>query len=296
MKKIFLLIPLLFLTFGCVESELIIPGEIVGDVGDDVNPDTTPKLAQYDFMSTDYDYSYRFNDQGKLTNSMVMANAQTRTAAVSYTNDLVSAYTPGYYSAQDSYTWNDQGQLTEINAGSTPENKMTLTYAAGTITAVRTINGAEENTINFALDNAGYITGFNFTDQTSGNMYDMDLTVAANLLTSAVFSQDGNVVQQMVFTYDNQINPVFAQNVDHFNIKVLNEVYGFNAALPMFKMDSYALFRSVNNIAQIVAGGPESSLLNGTLDYAYEYNTTNYPVSATVTQDSAAFGNVAYTY
>ena len=294
MKKIFLLIPLLLITFGCVESELYIDGENVGNVDEETPVDGTI-LKTFAYETPFYDYQYLFNSEGKLTNINVSFLGATNNGTLAYNNGNLSSISPGMFSNQDALTYNEQNQLIEINSGSTPETKMIFTYNQNNIVGVRTIDGVEDNTVTFTLDNAGYITGYTFTDTTNGKEYILTLNVANNLLSSSTFTEDGNILQEMSFTYDNKINPIYTQTIDIFNVQIMMEAYGFDLSFPTLQLDSYAMYRSVNNITQMVASGSGSAFIQGTVDYEYTYDG-DYPVSAILTVEGEDPGATTYTY
>ncbi|MDO5655946.1 MAG: hypothetical protein Q4G27_07380 [Flavobacteriaceae bacterium] len=301
MKKLLVLFPLFLFFIGCVESELYVDGENVGSVGGDGDTPTHEIiLKQFDYVTPIYSYQYLFNPQGKITNvnlSMsLLGETVTSNGVVSYQNNLISTLTPGNFSAQDNLIYNDQNQLIEINTGTTPETKMVFTHTGTTITGVRTLDGVLDNTVTFTKDNAGYITGYSFTDASNNKQYSLSLNVANNLLSSSTFKENTTVLQQMNFTYDNKINPLFLQSIDYFNIMVMMDAYGFESDFIALPLDTYAMYRSSNNITQLTASGSGSAYIEGTINYVYTYNEADFPVSAVLNIEGEEPGVVHYTY
>lgn len=294
MKKIFLFIPFLLITFGCVESELVIPGENVGNVDDIDDTPTTTVLKQLTITSPLFSNSYNFNSEGLLTSYSTSAPARSLT--VSYTGNKITSVThspQGVYSQSYAFTYNDQNQLTEINAGTTPENKIVFTHTATGITGVRTVEGIEANTITFSKDNAGYINGYSFADAVSGETLALNLIVGSNLLTSSEVTLGGTVSEGWAYTFDNKINPVYQQSIDQFNAFVMNDAFEFSAAEPVLDQFSYALFRSGNNILTATA---TTGTVTSALNFAYQYNSDDYPESAVITIEGQQPGSSVYTY
>lgn len=287
-----------FLIFGCVESELIIPGENVG-VGDDSgeNPTLPLKLQTFNYTSTLSTYQFSYDADGVLSQSSAQStiNSSTYNAANTYTwtNQLISqiSSTPaGTFSGQSTLTYNDQQQLVEINAGTTPESKLVISYDAANITATRFVDGTEENVYTFTTDTYGYINAMQVTDQATGSEIQVSLNMNANLVNSSELRLNGTSVYAYNFTYDNKSNPVFSQTIDSFNTLVLNDAFEMDASNLAFNLDKYAMLRSTNNITAIeITEGSNTT----TLEYEYTYNADNLPEAATTT---VAEGEVPSTF
>ena len=163
--------------FGCVESELIIPGENVG--GGNVsgeNPTPTSVLQTYDYQSPFSSYQFNYNADGDLTQGSLsnVINGQSSMSGfnVTWIENLISqiSSTPqGTFSA---------------NAGTTPETSLLIEHDAASITATRIVDGIEENTYNFTKDTYGYINAMDVTDATSGDQIQLMFNMNANLISS----------------------------------------------------------------------------------------------------------------
>ena len=292
-----MLIPFIFLMIGCVESELVIDGENVGtgDGGDDDGTTITTILEKYEYSSPDLGYTLNFNSDGQPTSvSMTMMGAISR-FSISYTDELISQLSnpSGTHSTQYTFTYDDNNRLVEINAGIEEENNIIFTYNDSTITGVRTIDGAEENTYTFTTDSYGYIEQYSFTDVTTNQFFEFVLELTGNAVNSSEFVADDTTIQSFSYTYDSMINPIQIQSIDYFNVLVLAEAFDIDVADPGIMINLYALLRSPNNI---ITSEAESGVITGTETFTYEYDSENYPMSATTTVEEEEMATVIYTY
>ena len=301
MKKICILLPMILLLFGCVESELIIQGENVGGGnGGGEEPDPTFKLKTFDYETPFYSYQYNYNAEGLLTQGNVsleiLGEVLTGGFTLGYTDNLISQINmlpEGLYSNQSNLTFNDQNQLTEINAATTPETKFMITHDGASITAVRTIDGLEENTFTFTKDSYGYINSYSFTDNISGDNIQVMFTMDNNLITSNKIMVNGTAVETFTYTYDNKVNPLYIQTIDYFNVLMMNDAFEFDVEDATLSLDSYPMYRSANNIQSMTI---TTDSRNATLTYEYQYNANDLPTSAMITVEGEEPGAATYTY
>lgn len=288
MKKICILLPMILVFFGCVESELIIPGENVGggNVGGE-NPTPTSVLQTYDYQSPFSSYQFNYNADGDLTQGSLsnVINGQSSMSGfnVTWIENLISqiSSTPqGTFSATSELTYNDLGELVEINAGTTPETSLLIEHDAASITATRIVDGIEENTYNFTKDTYGYINAMDVTDATSGDQIQLMFNMNANLISSNQVIVNGATVNLYAYTYDNKVNPLFSQTIDAFNTLVLYNAFEMNASSLKFNLDNFAMLRSANNITSMVIENAEH---NASIEYEYTYNENDLPSTATAT-------------
>ena len=301
MKKIFILLPFIFIFMGCVDSELIIQGENVGDgSGGDGNPPGSFNLQSYDFESPFYDYQFNYNNEGQMTQALVsmelLGQIFTGTANFLYTNDLISQVNvspEGMYSNQSFFTYNEQNQLIEINAGTPELTNFVITHNDDNIIAVRTIDGIEENTFVFTKDSYGYINSYSFTDNATGNLIEVVFNMNDNLITSNELKVNGITSISYTYEYDNRTNPLYIQTINYFNELMLNDAFEMDAEDSAAALDSYAMYRSSNNITSMTI---LNDMTNSTLTYEYQYNAENLPQSAVITSEGEEPGIVTYTY
>lgn len=300
MKKICIILPLIFLLVGCVESELIIPGENIGDGGGGDSPTPTFKLQSYDFESPFYDYQFNYNQEGQLTQALfsmeIFGQLFTGSASFLYTNDLISQVNTspeGMYSNQSFFTYNEQNQLIEINAGTTQLTNFVITHNENNITAVRTIDGVEENTFTFTKDAYGYINAYSFTDNQTGDFIEVVFNMNDNLVSSNEVKVNGITSSSYEYEYDNRTNPLYIQTIDYFNELMLNDAFEMEADDAFASLDSYAMYRSQNNILSMTV---LNESINTTLTYEYQYNAENLPQSAVISIENEEPGVVTYTY
>lgn len=300
MRKIGIILPFIFLFMGCVESELIIPGENIGDGGGGETPSENFTLQSYDFESPFYNYQFNYNQDGQLTQALfsmeILGQLFTGTANFLYSNNLISQVNTspeGMYSNQSVFTYNEQNQLIEINAGTPQLTNFVISHNENNISAVRTIDGVEENTFTFTTDAYGYINSYSFTDNQSGDLIEVILNLNDQLVGSNEVKVNGITAISYSFEYDNRTNPLYVQTIDYFNELMLNDAFEMAADDPTAMLDSYAMYRSPNNITSMtISNGP----INTTLTYEYQYNTDNLPQSAVMTIEGEEPGIVTYTY
>ena len=301
MKKISILLSTIILFFGCVESELIIPGENIGGGNVGGETPTTSILKTFDYETPFYDYQFNYNQDGLMTQTNIsmeiLGEIFTGGLGLTYNEaDLISQINTspeGMYSNQSNLIYNDQNQLIEINADTTPETKFSITDNGNTITAVRTIDGVEENTFNFTKDSFGYINSYSFTDNATGDNIQVMFNMAENLITSNSVMINGATVNSYTYSYDNKINPLFNQTIDYFNDLMLNDAFEFDAEDAALNLDAYAMYRSANNITEMSIQSPDTT---STLIYEYQYNAADMPQTAIITVDGEASGVITYTY
>ncbi|MDG4951458.1 hypothetical protein NLM59_11045 [Weeksellaceae bacterium KMM 9724] len=302
MKKISILLPMILVFFGCVESELIIPGENVGggNVGDE-NPTPTSLLQTYDYQSPFSSYQFNYNSDGDLSqaslSNIINGQSTMNGFSVTWIDALISqiSTTPqGTFSASSDFTYNDSGELVEINAGTTPETKLLIEHDAASITATRIVDGVEENTFNFTKDTYGYINSMEVTDATSGDQVQVMFNMNANLISSNEVIVNGATVNSYTYTYDNKVNPLFSQTIDAFNALVLHNAFEMDATSMKFNLDNFAMLRSANNITSMVIENAEH---NATIEYEYTYNENNLPTTATASiEGETEPSTITFTY
>ena len=287
MKKIFLLIPLLMITFGCVESELYIQGENVGDINDDTPDTPTTILQKYEFTSTADNSAMNFASSGELTS----LNVNGESINLTYTEGILTSATAAGQNLNIAY--NDQGKINLISLASDPNTNLEITYDTAGATGLRTMASTAENTYNFTLDASGYITSYTMTNAANNDEIAMNLNFTGANVTQVIYTENNAEIAAYNFTFDNQINPIFTQAINEFNALIFMQAFALQNASNTVLTEFLARIRSQNNITGITATG--SNPFGGTFEYTY--NADNYPESAVFTQSGSDLtGSSTFTY
>lgn len=276
MKKLLILIPLFI--FSCIDSELSIPSENVGDI-DDINtedPVENKILESYTSNYPNAKFEITADKEGNI--NIFEDKALSR-------NDMgITQIKEGNQTYVLNYDSNHQ--LTSIT-NDTNKELINLTQANNSITATRYVESHKQATYTFDLDSRGYIQAYNMALE-NGQKIKAHFEFENNNISSIAYTENNEATQEWFYSYDNQSNPIQGVGEKDYNtLMILEAIHNNIGSTPNF-LAEISLINSHNII--------QTRINDLTYNINLEYQS-HLPIKGKVRNSKDEIkGSVEYTY
>ncbi|MDO5510623.1 MAG: hypothetical protein Q4F57_07995 [Weeksellaceae bacterium] len=292
MKNLLLAVSALLMV-SCVDSELIIPGEVVGG-GDAGGGTVVPTVVLKDMVGVlpNGNHRIQFTPEAKISNWENNGTSNIRMGYTRTANRITGVqYSNAFANVNTTYnvTYDPNGNLESMESSALNHTLM-FTFANNVYTVLSTV-GSTTITHSIELQN-NRVKQISLNEGTT-NEQDIVLTYAANNVTG--MSINGNPM--FTATYDGYANPVGAQIGSEAIFTMIDALFVPDTFIEDHSFASavqWAQGMSANNLLTAQSG------IDGTMSniaYVYTYDSENRPVQATQTlNDTALTSNLTYTY
>lgn len=299
-KTIFILPFLLLMLASCVDSELVIPGENVGngDTGDTTN---SAILQTYALQHGNVTSNFQFNEAGKVTQISEAGGSFDYTYIFTYTDSKVTQLTTNNF-GDTTYTLNvtydDTENITTL-ANEDDTFRVDLVNSGNGFIAALTLNNEEtpaaSTVMAFDASNRVLTQSITVTGGTFSTAYQPQYISGNATTLEAIIN--GTSQNSISFSYDDKSNPLFSQLQTESKIIALLNALGIIDLIRNEQQGNaqdvqlYAKIYSQNNVTNQTEG-------DSVTNYAYSYNDNDLPASASITDgdDSTETGTITYTY
>ncbi|MGI9527588.1 MAG: hypothetical protein ACR2MS_10820 [Weeksellaceae bacterium] len=281
MKKLFILL-LPFILVSCVDNELVIPGENVGNID---GIDTEEPIQKLDLKLYESDYPHaKFNIKVHDNNTIASVGSYILTrkdGEIQSVNKNGDTYELVYAN----------GEINKI-INSSKVDTMYVSKDNNEVTAVKHSYDGNQSNYTFEINNQGYYSGFTLTKMDSTTL-NATYVMSGENITGISYSENRILKNKWSFSYDSHDNPLRNIGITDYNTIFLLTAFDaeFNNASQFIQL---SLLFNKNNMT--------SNLLNDeplVLEYNYESgsNDKKHPIDAVVVDSiQNKVGNIKYTY